>query len=166
MAFRPPIRIASGGTIGGTTLGAVYGMNSASMAVLGSLVSLVGLGIFDDNRVILSLSLFIAASLSLPLVLFTGSLINLLTRKYVFSIGAGIAILGNFLFMLDMPLAFIIANTCRMAGAGLVMMCISLYTMDFISRPQLASTESRKMLFSGMAWLVFSVFGQLDVGQY
>ena len=159
MAFRPPIRIASGGTIGGTTLGAVYGMNSASMAVLGSLVSLVGLGIFDDNRVILSLSLFIAASLSLPLVLFTGSLINLLTRKYVFSIGAGIAILGNFLFMLDMPLAFIIANTCRMAGAGLVMMCISLYTMDFISRPQLASTESRKMLFSGMAWLVFPFLG-------
>ncbi|MDA1320092.1 MAG: hypothetical protein O2882_03895, partial [Proteobacteria bacterium] len=86
MAFRPPIRIASGGTPGGTTLGIIYGMNSASMAVLGSLVSLVGLAILDNDRVMLSLSLFIAAFLSLPIVLYTGSLISLLTRKYVFTI--------------------------------------------------------------------------------
>jgi len=132
MAFRPPIRMALGGTPGGTTLGIIYGMNSASMAVLGSLVSLVGLAVLDNDRVMLSLSLFIAALMSLPIVLYTGSLISLLTRKYVFTIGVGIAIAGNFLFMIDLPWSFIAANTCRMVGAGLMMMCISLYTMDFI----------------------------------
>ncbi len=159
MAFRPPIRIASGGTPGGTTLGIIYGMNSASMAVLGSLVSLVGLAILDNDRVMLSLSLFIAAFLSLPIVLYTGSLISLLTRKYVFTIGVVIAIAGNFLFMIDLPWSFIAANTCRMVGAGLMMMCISLYTMDFIPRKKLASAESRKIMFAGLAWLIFPFLG-------
>lgn len=159
MAFRPPIRIASGGSPSGNTLGIIYGMNSSSMAVLGSLISLVGLNILNDNTVALSFSLFLAALISLPIVLYTGSLINLLTRKYVFTIGVMIALLGNVLFMLDWPIAFVLANACRMAGAGLMIMCISLYTMDFIPRKQLAKAESRKFVFAGISWLIFPFVG-------
>ena len=113
MAFRPPIRIALGGSPSGNTLGIIYGMNSSSMAVLGSLISLVGLNILNDNTVALSFSLFLAALISLPIVLYTGSLINLLTRKYVFTIGVMIALLGNVLFMLDWPIAL-----CSQMHAG------------------------------------------------
>ena len=147
MAFRAPIRIASGGSPSGNTLGIIYGMNSASMAVLGSLISLVGLNILDNSTVALSLSLFLSALISLPIVLYTGSLINLLTRKYVFTIGVFIALSGNLMFLLDTPITFVLANACRMAGGGLMFMCISLYTMDFTPRKQLARAESRKFLF-------------------
>lgn len=159
MAFRPPIRIASGGSPSGNTLGVIYGINSASMAVLGSLISLVGLNILNNSTVALSLALFLSALISLPVVLFTGSLINLLTRKFVFTIGVCIAIFGNSLFILEMPVSFVLANAFRMAGAGLMMMCISLYTMDFIPRKQLASAESRKFVFAGISWLIFPFVG-------
>ncbi|HCP19532.1 MAG: hypothetical protein CBC12_08360 [Candidatus Puniceispirillum sp. TMED52] len=159
MAFRAPIRIASGGSPSGNTLGIIYGINSASMAVLGSLISLVGLNVLNDNTVALSFALFLSALISLPVVLYTGSLINLLTRKYVFTIGVFIAIFSNLLFMFDLSITFVLANACRMAGAGLMMMCISLYTMDFIPRKQLASAESRKFVFAGISWLIFPFVG-------
>jgi MFS family permease len=159
MAFRAPIRIASGGSPSGNTLGIIYGMNSASMAVLGSLISLVGLNILDNSTVALSLSLFLSALISLPIVLYTGSLINLLTRKYVFTIGVFIALSGNLMFLLDTPITFVLANACRMAGGGLMFMCISLYTMDFTPRKLLARAESRKFLFAGISWLIFPFVG-------
>lgn len=159
MAFRAPIRIASGGSPSGNTLGIIYGMNSASMAVLGSLISLVGLNILDNSTVALSLSLFLSALISLPIVLYTGSLINLLTRKYVFTIGVFIALSGNLMFLLDTPITFVLANAFRMAGGGLMFMCISLYTMDFTPRKQLARAESRKFLFAGISWLIFPFVG-------
>ena len=39
------------------------------------------------------------------------------------------------------------------------MMCISLYTMDFISKSQLANAESRKILMAGSAYVIFPGIG-------
>ena len=55
MAFRPPIRIASASTPGGTILGIVYACDGASRAVLSSVLSLVGLKILDGDTFLLSI---------------------------------------------------------------------------------------------------------------
>ena len=159
MAFRPPIRIASASTPGGTILGIVYACDGASRAVLSSVLSLIGLKILDGDTFLLSIFLFCAALLSLPITLFAGALIKILSRKYVFTIGAILALISMILFVSGTPLTFMFGNTLRMAGAGWVMMCISLYTMDFIPRRELATAESRKVLFSGIAWIIFPALG-------
>ena len=127
--------------------------------MLAGLISLVGLELMGGDPAVLSLALFSGASLALPFVLFTGGLINVLTRKYVLSIGIGLILGCNALFIIDTPVSFILGNALRMAGSGLILMCISLYTMDFIPRKQLASAESRKMVFAAMAWMMMPAVG-------
>ena len=45
------------------------------------------------------------------------------------------------------------------------MMCISLYTMDFISKNQLASAESRKIFMAGGAYVFFPGIGMIKTKQ-
>ena len=52
-----------------------------------------------------------------------------------------------------------VANALRSSGAGLVLICVSLYTMDFIPNKELAKVESRKILFAASTWIVFPAIG-------
>ena len=50
MALRPPIRIASANTPSGLTLSTIYGLENASRATLGSLITIAGLEIFNSAK--------------------------------------------------------------------------------------------------------------------
>ena len=50
MALRPPIRIASANTPSGLTLSAIYGLENASRATLGSLITIAGLEILHSAK--------------------------------------------------------------------------------------------------------------------
>ena len=158
MPFRPPIRIALSNTPNGLTLSTIYGMENASRATLGSLITIVGLEVFESAK-LMSVSIFISSIIALPVVLFAGNLIGLLSRKYIFSIASILIIAGTLLLSLDNFLSYTFGNILRMSGAGLIMICVSLYTMDFIPRKELAQVESRKILFAAMSWVFFPGIG-------
>ena len=158
MAIRPLIRIASSTTPGGLTLSTIYGLENASRATLGSLITIVGLEIFNSAKY-MSISIFISSIFALPVVLFAGNLISLFSRKYIFSLACFLIITGTLLISQESITTFTIGNVLRMAGAGLTMLCVSLYTMDFISRKELAQVESRKILFAAMTWVLFPGIG-------
>ena len=73
--------------------------------------------------------------------------------------GLFLIIIGTLLISQESIITFTIGNVLRMAGAGLTMLCVSLYTMDFISRKELAQVESRKILFAAMTWVLFPGIG-------
>jgi len=158
MPLRPPIRIASSNTPNGLTLSTIYGMENASRATLGSLITIIGLEVFESAK-LMSVSIFISSIIALPIVLFAGNLIGLLSRKYIFSIASILIIAGTLLLSLDNFLSYTFGNILRMSGAGLIMICVSLYTMDFIPRKELAQVESRKILFAAMSWVLFPGIG-------
>ena len=158
MALRPPIRIASANTPSGLTLSTIYGLENASRATLGSLISIAGLEIFNSAK-LMSVSIFISSLIALPIVLFAGNLINLFSRKYIFSFASVLIIIGSLLLSYSDIIPYTLGNILRMAGAGLTMICVSLYTMDFIPRKELAQVESRKILFAAMSWVLFPGIG-------
>ena len=158
MAIRPLIRIASSNAPGGLTLSTIYGLENASRATLGSLITIAGLEIFNSAKY-MSISIFISSIFALPVVLFAGNLISLFSRKYIFSLACFLIIIGTLLLSQASIITFTIGNVLRMAGAGLTMLCVSLYTMDFITRKELAQVESRKILFAAMTWVLFPGIG-------
>jgi ACDE family multidrug resistance protein len=158
MALRPPIRIASANTPSGLTLSTIYGLENASRATLGSIITIAGLEIFNSAK-LMSISIFISSLMTLPIVLFAGNLINLFSRKYIFSFASVLIIIGSLLLSYSDIIAYTLGNILRMAGAGLTMICVSLYTMDFIPRKELAQVESRKILFAAMSWVLFPGIG-------
>ena len=83
MALRPPIRIASANTPSGLTLSTIYGLENASRATLGSLITIAGLEIFNSAK-LMSVSIFISSLIALPIVLFAGNLINYFKEKNFF----------------------------------------------------------------------------------
>ena len=158
MPIRAPVRIAQERTPSGLTLAGIYGLDNISRAVISSVIAINGLEIFG-NAYGLSVSLFISSLICIPIILSAGFLITIFSRKMLFSISCALALISVPLFLLNTPEGFILANIFRMSTAGIIMMCISLYTMDFISKEQLATAESRKIFMAGGAYVIFPGIG-------
>ena len=163
MPIRPPIRIAQDRTPSGLTLAGIYGLDNISRAVLSSVVSINGLELFGSAYG-MSISFFISSIVCIPIILSAGFLIQVFSRKVLFSISCLVAFVSVPLFLLNTTEGFILANIFRMSSAGIIMMCISLYTMDFISKNQLASAESRKIFMAGGAYVLFPGIGEIIGG--
>ena len=167
MPIRPPIRIAQERTPSGITLAGIYGLDNISRAVISSVLSINGLELFGSAYG-LSISLFISSIVCIPIILSAGFLIAAFSRKVLFSVSCIVALFSVPLFLLNTTQGFIFANIFRMSSAGIIMLCISLYTMDFISKNQLANAESRKILMAGVAYVIFPGVGTwsyVNVGQ-
>lgn len=158
MPIRAPVRIAQERTPSGLTLAGIYGLDNISRAVISSVIAINGLEIFG-NAYGLSVSLFISSLICIPIILSVGFLITIFSRKILFSISCFFALFSVPLFLQNTPEGFILANIFRMSTAGIIMMCISLYTMDFISKEQLANAESRKIFMAGGAYVIFPGIG-------
>ncbi len=158
MAVRPPLRVAYTRHPGGSTLAAIYGLENLSRATIAPVVSLAGLEILGSAQG-LSVALFIASVTSLVFMLNSGRLIARISRKAVFTLACIFAIASAVFFAIPTDWAFVTANALRSTGAGLVLICVSLYTMDFIPNGELAKVESRKILFAGSTWIVFPALG-------
>ena len=158
MPIRPPVRIAQERTPSGLTLAGIYGLDNISRAVISSVIAINGLEIFG-NAYGLSVSLFISSLICIPIILSAGFLITIFSRKILFSISCFFALFSVPLFLQNTPEGFILGNIFRMSTAGIIMMCISLYTMDFISKKQLANAESRKIFMAGGAYVIFPGIG-------
>ncbi|MEM7067561.1 MAG: MFS transporter [Pseudomonadota bacterium] len=158
MAVRPPLRIAHSDAPGGTALAIIYGLENLSRAVIAPVIALAGLELLQTAQS-LSVALFLASLASLVLILSSGFLIQRLSRKIVFTLACVLAIASVYYFTIDEPWAFVVANALRSSGAGLILICVSLYTMDFISNQNLAKVESRKILFAASSWIVFPAIG-------
>ena len=72
----------------------------------------------------MSVSIFISSLIALPIVLFAGNLINLFSRKYIFSFASVLIIIGSLLLSYSDIIAYTLGNILRMAGAGLTMICV------------------------------------------
>ncbi|MEZ5341772.1 MAG: hypothetical protein R2706_10045 [Acidimicrobiales bacterium] len=59
---------------------------------------------------------------------------------------------------------FALAIGMRSTQASLFSVCLSLYIMDYIGKRQLTDIESRRIVYSGAAWLLGSVHRRLALG--
>ena len=95
-------------------------------------------------------------------VLFTlnvGALERRLHRRWVVTMAAAFLVVAAVLLAFaDGPL-FALAIGLRSAEASIFSVCLSLYIMDYIGKRDLTVTESRRIVYTGAAWLVGPTLG-------
>ena len=95
-------------------------------------------------------------------VLFTlnvGAFERWLQRRWVVTMAAGLLLTAaGLLAFADGPL-FAVAIGLRSAEASIFSVCLSLYIMDYIAKRDLTVTESRRIVYTGFAWLIGPTLG-------
>ncbi len=153
MFHRRPVALnqISGNT--SVNLARMSAIEGFSRSVLVSIVPLVALETLGSKENV-ALAYLAAGILTLCITLNLGTLERLIQRRWLVTLGA---------FSLMLAAAFLFARTTwllplgiglRSAAASIYTVCMSLYIMDYIGKKELTLNESRRMQYTGAAWLI------------
>ena len=95
-------------------------------------------------------------------VLFTlnvGTLERRLPRRWVVTMAAVFLIVASALLAVADGGLFVVAIGLRSAEASIFSVCLSLYIMDYIGKRELTVVESRRIVYTGGAWLAGPTLG-------
>ena len=155
MAVRPPLLrpVSQSSNLTSLFLGLLYGLENLPRAFVVTIIAYDALR-FMGNESNASYLLAVAAIGSLLVTLNSGPLIRLMTRKWVFTLAVlGLGVAG-LLTMSGNPYLFGLGLFFRNAGAGLTLVILSLYVLDFVPQKDLVQAESRRLFFAGAVWLI------------
>lgn len=160
MAVRPPLLrpVSQSENLTSLFLGLLYGLENLPRAFVVTIISYDALRLMGSESNA-SYMLAFAAIGSLLVTLNSGRLIRLMSRKWVFTlavVGLGMA---GVLTMWGDPWLFTLGLFFRNAGAGLTLVILSLYVLDFVPQKDLVQAESRRMFFAGAVWLLAPTAG-------
>lgn len=103
---------------------------------------------------------YLAASvLTLCVTLNLGTLERLLRRRGVVSLGAGFLVLASMLLHSGHPVSLSLGIGMRSAAASMFSVCISLYVMDYIAKREYVRSESIRIRYVALSWLVAPSLG-------
>ncbi len=142
----------------GTELARLTGLEGFARAVMTGVVPLAA---FDalGSKAAVSYVFIGGAVITVLFTLNVGALERHLQRRWVVTLAAGFLFAAAALLAVaDGPL-FAVAIGLRSAEASIFSVCLSLYIMDFIGKRDLTVTESRRIVYSGAAWLVGPTLG-------
>ena len=97
--------------------------------------------------------------LTLAITLNFASLERWLHRRWVVTLGFGLTLLAVLILLFTKGMIVAVAVGLQQASASLFSVCLSLYIMDYIGRQELIYTETRRMLYTGVVWLVGPTLG-------
>ena len=133
-------------------LGLLYGLENLPRAFVVTIIAYDVLNLMG-NEAKASFLLALVAIASLLVTLNAGVLIRWMTRKWVFTLAVAALTAAGLLTMSGDPILFSLGLFCRNAGAGLTLVILSLYVLDFVPPEDLAQAESRKLVFAGGVWM-------------
>jgi ACDE family multidrug resistance protein len=136
----------------GTDLARLTGLEGFARSVMTGVVPLAAFEALGSKAAV-SYVFIGGAVITVLFTLNVGALERRFQRRWVVSLAAGFLLLAAALLAFaDGPL-FAIAIGLRSAEASIFSVCLSLYIMDFIGKRDLTVIESRRIIYSGMAWL-------------
>ncbi|HUV21495.1 MAG TPA: MFS transporter [Gammaproteobacteria bacterium] len=103
---------------------------------------------------------YLAASiLTLLITLNFAGLERLLQRRWVLTLGVGCTLTAIVILVFGEGWVMSIAIGLQSAAASLFSVCLSLYIMDYIGKKELIFTESKRLFYTGIAWMIGPVLG-------
>ena len=100
-----------------------------------------------------------ASILTLLITLNFATLERWLQRRWVLTLGASFSLTAVTILAFGSGWIMSIAIGLQSAAASLFSVCISLYIMDYIGKKDLIFTESKRLLYTGIAWMIGPVLG-------
>jgi MFS family permease len=101
----------------------------------------------------------LASILTLAITLNFAALERLLQRRWVVTLGAGCTLAAMLILLFGDGMVMALGVGLQQASASLFSVCLSLYIMDYIGKKDLIYTETRRMLYAGMVWMVGPTLG-------
>lgn len=129
-----------------------------SRSILVSILPLIALQTLG-NKENVALAYLLGGLLTLCITLNIGTLERLLQRRWVVTLGGGFLILAALLLYSRSTWLLPLGIGLRSAAASVYTVCLSLYIMDYIGKKELTLNESRRMQYTGMAWLIGPLLG-------
>src|SRR5210317_208007 len=103
---------------------------------------------------------YLAASLlTLLITLNFAGLERLLQRRWVVTLGGCFSLIAIAILTFGEGWIISAAIGLQSAAASLFSVCLSLYIMDYIGKKELIFTESRRLLYTGIAWMIGPALG-------
>jgi len=96
----------------------------------------------------------LASILTLTITLNFAALERLLQRRWVVTLGVACTMIAMTILLLGDGLIMALGIGLQQAAASLFSVCLSLYIMDYIGKQELIYTETRRMLYVGIVWMV------------
>jgi MFS family permease len=101
----------------------------------------------------------LASILTLTITLNFAALERLLQRRWVVTLGVACTMIAMTILLLGDGLIMALGIGLQQAAASLFSVCLSLYIMDYIGKQELIYTETRRMLYAGIVWMVGPMLG-------
>lgn len=101
----------------------------------------------------------LASILTLTITLNFAALERLLQRRWVVTLGVAFTMTAMTILILGEGMIMALAIGLQQAAASLFSVCLSLYIMDYIGKQELIYTETRRMLYAGIVWMVGPTLG-------
>ena len=101
----------------------------------------------------------LASILTLMVTLNFATLERLLHRRWVVSLGSVFTITATLILIFGEGFSVAVAIGLQSAAASLFSVCLSLYIMDYIGKKELIYTESKRLLYTGIAWMIGPTLG-------
>ncbi len=158
MQERTPIGFRAALGDAGVPLARLNAVESFSRALL---VGVIPLLVFEalGSKEAVTLAYLLASLLTLSVTLNFATLERRLRRRRVVALGGGLSILSALIFWFGDGYELAAAIGLQKAAGSLFAICLSLYIMDYIGKQQLIVTESRRIFYSGLAWVVGPTLG-------
>ena len=142
----------------GIELARLSGFEGLARSVMVGVIPLTALEALGSKQAV-SYVFFGGALITLAFTLNVGWLELRLQRRWVITLAGAFLILAASLFMFAEGALFAVAIGLRSTEASIFSVCLSLYIMDYIGKRELTDTESRRMVYTGTAWLLGPFIG-------
>jgi hypothetical protein len=136
---------------GAWTFGLLFFLESVARASLVTVLPLTAYGLLGSKEAV-SLAYTGVSVVALGFTFAIPAIVRRLSRRWAYTLGAGLLGLYAVLLALDAPPALIVAMLCRTAGAAMLNVTLSLYIMDHIGRRDLTRSEPLRLAVATLAW--------------
>ncbi|MFT5504132.1 MAG: ACDE family multidrug resistance protein [Gammaproteobacteria bacterium] len=136
-------------------------MNALECFSRALLVGVIPLLAFEalGSKEAVTLAYLFASLLTLTITLNFARLERMIKRRWVVTLGGIFSILAATIFMFSTGYGLSLAIGLQKAAGSMFAICLSLYIMDYINRHDLIATESRRIFYSGIAWIAGPTLG-------
>jgi predicted MFS family arabinose efflux permease len=130
-------------------------------AVRGSLVSAMPLAVYDalGSAESTSSAYFIAGILSMVWGLMVPWATRHVPRRWMYTLGCGLYLLGMVLASLGQVWSLPIALVCLAMATATTFVCFNAYLLDYIDRENLGRTQSMQMVYAAAPWALGPMLG-------
>lgn len=130
-------------------------------AVRGSLISAMPLAVHETlgSTVASSRAYFIAGLISLTWGLMVPWATRQLPRRWMYTAGCGLYLVGMSLALVGTPHSIALALICTAMATVTCFVCFNAYVLDYVERADLGRGQSLQMLYAATPWAVGPVLG-------